>query len=297
MIDKKDWHICKLCNARIKELAKIYGGNGIYYAFVFQQHLKIDHNLELEQYFTDRPICSCGICNELVDVCRGHKTSNFEFKQYKCGRNPGILEWSKNAKETRQGSGNPMYGKETWNKGKTKETDIRMKSIADKRTGLVQSAETKKKQSESAKTRKVHGHTGLKHSEESKQKMRIATLRRIKNGEFTQLKSKPHLTTKKILEELRISFKEEYTVTHWSFDFYLDELDIYLEVDGDYFHSHPKIWPNGPKSKTQKINWSRDIKKNKFCQENNMKLIRIWEYDIVNNIDTIKEQLCHLQKS
>jgi G:T-mismatch repair DNA endonuclease (very short patch repair protein) len=296
MINKEDWHTCKLCSAKIKDLAKIYGGNGIYYTAVFQKHLKIDHDIELEEYFTDLPLCACNICQQKVDVNRGHKTSNFTYRKYKCGRNQGVLEWSERAKTERLGSGNPMYKKKAWNKNRTKENDDRVKEMSQNRLGIKFSDKTKKKQSISAQNRKIHGHAGHKHSEESKQKMREKTLERIKNGDFKHLKSKPHLIIKEILEEYNISFKEEYRVKYWSFDFYLYELNIYLEVDGDYFHSNPIRWKDGPKSKTQKKNWTRDINKNNFCKNNDMKLIRIWEYDIINNKESVEKLLCELQK-
>lgn len=84
-IDKKEWHVCKICNKKIKDLAKIYGGCGIYYTQVFKQHLKNDHDLTLEEYFNNRPVCKCGICKQLCDI-GGIKKSNFYWKKYKCGR-------------------------------------------------------------------------------------------------------------------------------------------------------------------------------------------------------------------
>lgn len=59
----------------------------------------------------------------------------------------------------------------------------------------------------------------------------------------------------------------------------------------------PSSIPIGPKSKTQKINYSRDISKNKYAIQNNINLIRFWEYDILNNTPEVKKQLlCILKK-
>jgi G:T-mismatch repair DNA endonuclease (very short patch repair protein) len=116
----------------------------------------------------------------------------------------------------------------------------------------------------------------------------------IENGDFKQTKTKPHIAFGKILDSLQIKYKEELILSKWSFDFYLFDYDVYVEVDGDYFHSNPKIYPNGPKTKTQNINWYRDIKKNKYCKENNIKLIRFWECDILNDEELIK---CRLKES
>ena len=47
-----------------------------------------------------------------------------------------------------------------------------------------------------------------------------------------------------------------------------------------------------PKPKLRK-----SIKKNQFCLENNLRLLRFWECDVLNNQEQIKEQiLCNLKK-
>ena len=104
--------------------------------------------------------------------------------------------------------------------------------------------------------------------------------------------TKPHLKVAEILQDLGIAFQEEYVIKYWSFDFYLTDLHVLIEVDGDYFHSNPKFYTK-PRTKTQKINAYRDKKKNDFCFENNHALIRIWEDDIINNEEEIK---CKLRK-
>lgn len=293
-INKEEWNNCRLCGKSIRDLAKIYGGGNVYYTTVFYKHLINEHNLALEAYFTNRPECKCGICKKSCLISK--KGSNFRWKKYRCGRNTGVLKWSKEAKVTRLGDKNPMYGKEAWNKGLTKDTNESMMVVSNKLTGLKHSEESKLKQSESAKKRLIHGHTGYKHSEENKNKARIRTLEMIKNGVFKQTKTKPHLKLIDILKSLELKYEEEKRVKCWSFDIYLSQYDIYIEVDGDYYHSNPKIYPYGPKTSTQKVNWYRDIKKNQFCIENNLKLVRFWECDIINHPEMIKEKIEWLLK-
>lgn len=291
-IDKKDWHICKLCHKTIKELAKLYGGSNIYYTTVFKKHIEQDHNMKLEEYFDNRPICACNICKQMCDI-GGIRNSNFHWKKYKCGRTTGTMQWSKQAKINRCGANNPMYGQVPWNKNKTKNDNASLKIVSEKQTGRIISQETRKKQSISAKKRKIHGHTGHKHSKKTIEKLRQNTLRLITNGVFNHLKTKPHIAMTKILDELNIVYYEEQIVDVWSFDFFIPKYNLYIEVDGDYFHSHPKKYPQGPQTKTQKINWYRDIKKNQFCNNNNLLLLRFWECDILNNKDKI---ICALKK-
>jgi very-short-patch-repair endonuclease len=298
VIDKSFWHVCKICNKSMSELAKIYGGSGKYYTDVFKKHLVLDHNISVDIYFLEyleQEIC-CSSCNKPCIITRRRK-SDFAWKNM-CGRNDGILRWAEEAKISRSGEGNPMYGKDSWNKNLSKETDDRVRLVAEKRIGQKTSEETRKIQSLSAKKRSVHGHTGKKHTEETKIKLRENTLKMIKDGKFKKIRTEPFLKVKNILEELGVTFEEEKTVSYWSFDFYVPSADLYIEVDGDYFHSNPNTrWPNGPQTITQKKVWANDIKKNKYCLKNNIKLIRIWENDINKNIDDVKELIsCHLTK-
>lgn len=291
-ISQTEWCICKICKSKIQDLAKIYGGSGIYYTEVFKEHLKNDHNITLEEYFEKRPICACGICKQNCDI-GGIKSSNFYWKKYKCGRTPGTMQWSQDAKKNRRGKNNPMYGKNPWNKNKTRNDHPSIQSISDKQTGRTISQQTKNKQSASAKKRKVHGHTGHKHSKTTIEKLRQNTLRLISEGFFKQTKTKPHLLMSQILNELNLTYYEEHIIDIWSFDFFIPKYNLYIEVDGDYFHSNPLFYHSGPQTKTQKINWYRDIKKNQFCDNNNLKLLRFWEHDIINEKDKV---LCVLKK-
>lgn len=292
-ISNEEWHTCKVCNKSINDLKKIYGGSGVYYTQVFKKHLNIDHNMTPQEYFSNNltiPKCPCNICNKDAKIII--KSSVFRWG-YICGRTPGTMKWAEKAKVSRCGENNPMYGKSAWNKNLTAENNEILKKISDSRTGIVFSEETKKRQSVSAKNRKVHGHTGKKHSKETIEKCRQSTLNMIKNGKFKHTITKPYIEMIKILNKLKITFEEEKLLHYWSFDFYLPLLNLYIEVDGDYFHSNPKIYPDGPKTKTQKINYTRDISKTNYCKNNNINLIRFWESDILNNPESIE---CILKK-
>jgi len=298
-INQNIWHTCQICHKKIQELAKIYGGSGIYYTQVFIKHLKEDHGLNIKQYFEqviDIPPCFCNYnCGKKAKIS-GFRTPNF-YLSYACGRNEGVMQWSKQATISRLGPGNPMYGKKPWNKDLTKETSECIRKWSDKRIGIKCTPEQRKKMSDAAKKRTVHGHTGHKHSQATKDAQSKRNLKYIKEGRFKQTKTKPHMAMCDICDALSINYEEEKIMGHWSFDIYLIDFNIFIEVDGDYFHTNPKRYPNGPISKTQKINHSRDKKKNKFCTENNLYLKRFWEDDILNNKDwVIQEIQCMLKK-
>lgn len=293
-IDKKYWHVCAICSVGIQDLAKQYGGCHVYYTQVFLKHLEEDHKISPEEYFEsiiglERPSCACGICGQKTNITR--VSSSLFWREYQCGRYKGTLEWSENARTARRGLGNPMYQKEPWNLGLTAETDERQKLVRDKAIGRKATAATRKKQSESAKKRKIHGHTGCKHSTKVKEASRRRTLQMIKNGAFGQTDTKPVRIFQQILDGHGLQYRKEELVDYWSFDFYLIDYNLFIEIDGDYFHSNPRRWTNGPKSRTQKINHQRDIAKEKFCADNNIKLIRFWEYDIIHSKQSVMEIL------
>jgi very-short-patch-repair endonuclease len=296
-INKENWHTCRLCGTHISELSKKYGGCGIYHTQTFKKHLEIDHDTNLEKYFDLYDTeCSCyKQCGKKQKI-RIHG-SNFKISEITCGRSKKSMMWAERMKTERLGISNPMYGQTPWNLGLTSETSERVKKISEKQRGKVTPEHTKEKQSLSAKKRLIHGHTGIPHTEKSKQKMRERTLARLKAGDFKQTKTKPHICLASILEELNLRYEEEKRIECWSFDFYLIDYDILIEADGDYFHSNPIKYPNGPITKTQKRNYYRDGKKNEFCKNNNLKISRFWEYDILNNRELVKQEIYELIKN
>lgn len=292
IILKNEWENCKICNLELNDLVKKYGGNGIYKTQCFKKHIENDHGITIDEYFGINQTCPCGVCNKPLKI--KISGANFELKKMACGRNDGVLKWAEEAKKSRTGKNNPMYQKKPWNLGLTKETSSSLKIVSEKRTGTTPSEETKKKQSDSAKKRKVHGHTGHKHSDETKNKLRDITLANIKNGLFKQVDTLPSRLFEKLLIDNQIKYEKEKIVQAWSFDFYLIDYDYYVEIDGDYFHSNPLIYKDGPKTKTQKINHYRDRKKNEFCLTNNLNLVRFWEQEILGDINCVLQKLLEL---
>jgi very-short-patch-repair endonuclease len=84
--------------------------------------------------------------------------------------------------------------------------------------------------------RKIHGHTGKKHSEESKAKMRMATAKRISEGKFPQTDTLPMREFEKILKELAVNgmFTKEFFCKYYSIDFAIVSKRLAFEVDGDF---------------------------------------------------------------
>jgi hypothetical protein len=297
-IDKEKWSACKICKKTLSEIKKEIGGDGVYFSQAFLEHLK-EHNITPSDYFVSlcgcEPIlCECG-CKERTKIFS--HGANIHWKRFFCGRNKGVMKWSEWAKEGRKGEGNPMFGMQSWNTGKTKEdSEILMRSsIQKKESGWKPTEEMKRKASIHCKTRKPH--LGCKHSELNIAKFKANTAKKHSEGGYPQTDTKPHREMVEILKEMGIVTLSEVLVICYTFDVFLPEYNIYIEVDGDFFHSNPKFYPKGPISKIQKRNAANDKNKNAFCEQYKMKLLRFWEYDIMNNKQQIMENLkCVLKK-
>ena len=61
--------------------------------------------------------------------------------------------------------------------------------------------------------------TGKLFSLATKEKLRIHTLRRIENGDFKHINTKPYIEFGKILTQLGLSYVSEKIVNYWSFDY------------------------------------------------------------------------------
>lgn len=78
-------------------------------------------------------------------------------------------------------------------------------------------------------------------------------------------------------------------------DIYLPEKKLAIEFDGTYWHADPRFYSEnqliGVKNITAKEIWEKDKEKDLLCEQAGIKLIRIKEYDWLNNQDKIKEYI------
>ena len=166
---------------------------------------------------------------------------------------------------------------------------------SESKKGKKASEETKKKQSESARARVVHGHTGHKHSKKTKLKLREKTALLWASGVFNRTTS-IHLKVRTFLQELSLKeeVREEYQVKYFSMDFAFPKAKIAIECQGTYFHIDPRIYPNGPIDAIQRRNFGRDKAKKKICEsQEGWIIIELWETEI-NDGSFKKILLCKL---
>lgn len=132
-------------------------------------------------------------------------------------------------------------------------------------------------------------------SKETRDRMSKSHKINWKNGTI----GKKHYTSKLedkfevFLLELKIEYKKFFKIANqkYFYDFYLPKYNLIIEVDGDFFHSNPIKYPNGPVYKTQIKNYETDQIKNKLAKLNGFKLLRFWESDINNGPKSITETL------
>ncbi len=99
-----------------------------------------------------------------------------------------------------------------------------------------------------------------------------------KNNKGTSIEVK----ISKILIESDIKFETQFEInfnkTFRLYDFYLPELNLLIEADGDYWHGNPNKFKI--LNEVQLLNKNNDVFKNNLAKENGYNLIRFWETDI-----------------
>ncbi len=267
--------------------------------FIF--HIKTHFNIEIKEYckkYLNIEWPRCPISGKEVGYKifgKGLVLSIFAVpvtKEY----SPAFKEYCERISKERIGAGNPMFGKKAWNTGLTAETNETVRKVAQCRVGVKTPDDVREKQSISAKKRKIHGHTGIKHSEATKQILREKTAQRYSNGIFKR-ESSIHIKMREFLNSLPLLERlgEEQCVQFFSIDFAFPDVKIGIECNGTYFHVDPRIYPNGPKDAIQRRNFGRDKIKLDFLLKEGWKILSIWETEI--NDQTFKEELiCKLKE-
>ena len=80
-----------------------------------------------------------------------------------------------------------------------------------------------------------------------------------------------------VLEKLEIDFEPQKSIDSWRFDFYLPELNLIIEADGDYWHKRPE-------------GVARDKAKDRWCNKNNYNIEHIWVSDIKEDAEKYVKQ-------
>ncbi len=91
------------------------------------------------------------------------------------------------------------------------------------------------------------------------------------------------------LIENNITYKYNFIINKYQFDFILPDKNIIIETHGDYWHANPNIYSNTdddkkPLNERQLYKVDKDIEKSSYINNNtDYKIIYLWETDIKNN--------------
>lgn len=111
---------------------------------------------------------------------------------------------------------------------------------------------------------------GMKHTEETKRKMREWTIKHNKTMNLHS-PSKPERKMKEILEKIETKYIHQKIIEVFTVDFFIPEKMLIIEVDGKYWHNYP----NGTE---------KDKIRDKKLQELGYKIVRFWEGEFDENI-------------
>jgi very-short-patch-repair endonuclease len=94
-----------------------------------------------------------------------------------------------------------------------------------------------------------------------------------------------------LLENESITFEAQFKVpnSRYRADFYLDEYNIIIECDGDYWHANPQMFPDPTESQLKVI--QKDSNKNAFYRNAGYVVFRFWENDIWDNREMCFQQV------
>lgn len=279
-VDKSGWRFkCPYCT----EVFETYNGL-CKHVLRFKKHGEISQEQLLADfsYKGERPKCKCG-CGEYTDISY---EGGAHFCDYKLGHASRIHNnWGhndqaiKNSIKTRKDqykSGERIQ----WNKG-TKWVETYSEEKVKELSDILHSEERGRKISEKLK--------GVPKSEEHVRKI----IARMESGEFKIDSTGENNFIENFIKPLEIAYKRQYYIKEIRqfVDIYIPSKNIFIEYDGDFWHCNPQKYPNGPIYECQYKKVAKDIEKAKWCEKNNILLLRFWESDVLTNVEDVVKKL------
>lgn len=103
-------------------------------------------------------------------------------------------------------------------------------------------------------------------------------------GSGKQLQLRNYITK---IYNSNIVYNDKNILNGKEIDIYLPDLKLGFEFDGTYWHADPRFYKETDiiehKKITAKEIWERDIEKNVLCEKLGIQLVRVKEYDWINN--------------
>jgi very-short-patch-repair endonuclease len=226
-----------------------------------------------------------------------------------------------------RGATNPMFGKSHSDTAKNNISNKRKEKFANGEYQIWQHktgekyqlakqkiADAVRKENNPERARKIsQSLKGIPKSKEHSRKSRIGIKKAWENPELRERQrinilnrflskkknnpSRLEMTFEKLLLGNGIKYQTQFNLSHRLYDFKLENSNILIEVDGDFYHANPKKYPT-PICKTQEDVIKNDNKKNQIALRSGYRLLRFWESDILNNPQqVITELLTEINKT
>ena len=248
--------ICKICQKECNTLNSL------------RSHSIQKHNISSDKIYVDyvlngkEPKCECGCGNNspFISINKGFSRFIQSHHNRIKGNNNFHKDPNTHKKAIETQKKNWKEGKYVgWWKDKSEDTLKKIEGIKDK---LRNNKERGKKISQSMK--------GVPKTEESKRKLSISQKKRYKDNpklkedssirrinwlktNLSSKKSKLELRFESMLKLINLKFINQYEFKKRLFDFYLEDFNILIEVDGDFYHCNPDSKHNEIVYDTQKI--------------------------------------------
>jgi G:T-mismatch repair DNA endonuclease (very short patch repair protein) len=87
-----------------------------------------------------------------------------------------------------------------------------------------------------------------------------------------------------------IEFKKQKAIRFINVDFFVPSKNLVIQVNGDYWHCNPKLYPT-PKNNIQKKNIEKDKIATKIIMDAGLNLLEIWESDIKEDPLRVQERI------
>ena len=114
---------------------------------------------------------------------------------------------------------------------------------------------------------------GKHHTEETKEKIRQNTIKQHLNNSFPQVNTKIERIIESVLKHLQLPYIHLFNLDNYYVCDFLIGDNLIVECDGDYWHNRPEVI-------------RKDNRKNGYIKSRGYKLLRLWENEIKNNLQS-----------
>lgn len=101
--------------------------------------------------------------------------------------------------------------------------------------------------------------------------------------------TKIELQVQSMLDEMGIEYELEFSHDNFFYDFRIKNTSLLIEVNGDYWHANPSVYPDKESlNETQRKMVRRDHYKRRVAREHGYYVLYLWEHDLKNQPDAVR---------